>query len=146
LAPGAEFDAPYIVLRCNSWLYPEHREVVAVQRYKFQGLLTVDPPPQHRAQGGTGGHPAPRPAFLPTGVLQRMVVSGEHRETHATRIFSALVATSADGAAVQDGNHVIVTISLFCNDPGDYFRAGAEFALWQGRDVGHGVVTHRLFV
>ena len=74
-----------------------------------------------------------------------MVVSGEHRETHATRIFSALVATSADAAAVQDGNHVIVTISLFCNDPGDYFRAGADFTLWQGRDVGHGVVTRRLF-
>ena len=117
-----------------------------MQRYKFQGLLTVDPPPQRRAQGGPGGHPAPRPAFLPTGVLQRMVVSGEHRETHATRIFSAQVATSPDGAAVQDGNHVIVTISLFCNDPGDYFRAGAGFALWQGRDVGHGVVTRRLFV
>lgn len=117
-----------------------------MQRYKFQGLLTIDPPSQPRAQAGPGGHPAPRPPFLPTGVLQRMVVSGEHRETHATRIFSALVATSADGAAVQDGNHVIVTISLFGNDPGDYFRAGADFALWQGRDVGHGVVTRRLFV
>jgi len=75
-----------------------------------------------------------------------MVVSGEHRETHATRIFSALVTTSADGAAVQDGNHVIVTISLLGNDPSDYFEAGADFALWQGRDVGHGVVTRRLFV
>jgi hypothetical protein len=70
---------------------PGHREVAAVQRYKFQGLLTVDPPP-------------------------------------------------------QDGNHVIVTISLFCNDPSSYFKAGADFARWQGRDVGHGVVTRRLFV
>jgi len=120
--------------------------VTAVQRYKFQGLLTVDPPPQSRAQGGPGDRPAPRPAFLPTGVLQRMVVSGEHCETHATRIFSALVTTSADGAAAQDANHVIVTISLFCNDPSDYFKAGAGFALWQGREVGHGVVTHRLYV
>jgi hypothetical protein len=118
--------------------------VVAVQRYKFQGLLTVDPP-QSRAQDGPGGNPASRPAFLPTGVLQRMVVSGEHCETHAPRIFSALVTTSADGAAVQDGNHVIVTISLFANDPSDYFRAGADFALWQGREVGHGVVTRRLY-
>ena len=117
-----------------------------MQRYKFQGLLTVDPPPRNGAQGGPGGTPAPRPAFLPTGVLQRMVVSGEHRETHARRIFSALVATSPDGAAVQDGSHVIVTISLFCDDPGDYFRAGDDFALWQGHDVGHGVVTRRLFV
>ena len=116
-----------------------------MQRYKFQGLLTVDPPPQSRAPCGPGGHPASRPAFLPTGVLQRMVVTGEHRETHAARIFSALVTTSPDGAAVQDGNHVIVTISLFGNDPADYFKAGADFALWQGRDVGHGVVTRRLF-
>ena len=117
-----------------------------MQRYKFQGLLTVDPPSPNRAEGGPGGPPAPRPAFLPTGVLQRMVVCGEHCETHATRIFSALVTTSADGAAVQDSQHVIVTISLLGNDPADYFKAGADFALWQGRDVGHGVVTRRLFV
>ena len=116
-----------------------------MQRYKFQGLLTVDPPPQSQSPDGPDGRPAPRPAFLPTGVLQRMVVSGEHCETHATRIFSALVTTSADGAAVEDGNHVIVTISLFCNDPADYFKAGADFALWQGREVGHGVVTRRLY-
>jgi hypothetical protein len=134
------------VLRCNGLCDPEHREVAAVQRYKFQGLLTVDPPPQSRAQGGPGGHPASRPAFLPTGVLQRMVVSGEHCETHAARIFSALVTTSPDAAAAQDRNHVMVTISLFCNDPADYFKAGADFTLWQGHDVGHGVVTRRLFV
>jgi hypothetical protein len=119
--------------------------VVAVQRYKFQGLLTVDPPPRDWPPGGPGGRPASRPAFLPTGVLQRMVVSGEHPETHATRIFSALVATSADGPAVQDSTHVIVTISLFGDGLAGFFRAGSDFALWQGRDVGHGVVTRRLF-
>jgi hypothetical protein len=29
---------------------PGHREVAAVQRYKFQGLLTVDPPPEPHIQ------------------------------------------------------------------------------------------------
>lgn len=116
-----------------------------MQRYKFQGLLTVDPL-RGQAPRGPGGLPAPRAAFPPAGVMQRMVVSGEHRETHMTRIFSALVSASADGAAVQDGSHVVVTISLMGEDPGDYFTAGADFGLWQGHDIGRGVVTRRLFI
>jgi hypothetical protein len=28
----------------------------------------------------------------------------------------------------------------------DYFAVGAQFSLWLGGDVGHGVLTRRLFV
>ena len=39
-----------------------------------------------------------------------------------------------------------MTVTLSCPDPREYFEIGDHFALWLGGDVGHGVVTRRLFV
>ncbi len=105
-----------------------------MRRYKFQGLLTIGP-------AGGGGL-----AASPPGQLRRVVVRGEHHETHDSRIFSALVANNGDGSSWLSSGHAIVTVVLVGEDPGDYFHVGGRFALWRGSDVGHGVVTRRLFI
>jgi hypothetical protein len=105
-----------------------------VQRYKFQGLLTL----------GTAG--SGDPVAAPPGQLRRVVVRGEHHQTHGSRIFSALITNNGDGSRWLNSGHAIVTVVLVGEDPGDYFHVGGHFTLWQGSDVGHGVVTRRLFV
>ena len=79
------------------------------------------------------------------GQTRRIVVRGEHHETHGSQVFSALVTPGEDLPRPED-DHVIMTVTLSCRDPREYFEIGDHFALWLGGDVGHGVVTRRLFV
>jgi hypothetical protein len=102
-----------------------------MKRYKFQALVTLDPP-----AAGAAVHP---------GQTRRMVVRGEHHDTHDSQVFSALVTPGEDSPGLDD-HHVIMTVSLAAPDPSEYFEIGDHFALWLGGDIGHGVVTRRLFV
>jgi hypothetical protein len=103
-----------------------------MKRYKYQALVTL--------LGRDGnGHPAPLP-----GPTSRMVVRTEDQQTHATRLFSALV--SASGEPVHGDSHVIVLVTVLGDDAGDYLAAGKDFTLWRGHDIGRGVVTRRVFV
>ena len=102
-----------------------------MKRYKFQALVTLDP--------------AVTAATVRAGQTRRIVVRGEHHETHGSQVFSALVTPGEDSLRVGD-DHVIMTVTLACPDPSEYFEIGDHFALWLGGDIGHGVVTRRLFV
>jgi hypothetical protein len=104
-----------------------------VKRYKFQALVTLDRPQQ-------GGAP------LPIGRMQRFVLRGEHHQTHDSQVFSALVSNNGEDSIPMAADHVVVTVMLIGDEPREYFSVGDHFALWRGRDVGHGVVTRRVFV
>jgi hypothetical protein len=41
---------------------------------------------------------------------------------------------------------MVVTIVLVGDEPREYFEAGDSFGLRLGSDLGHGIVTRRLFV
>jgi hypothetical protein len=73
-----------------------------------------------------------------------MVIRGRHHETGASRFFNALVTTSAD--TVPGDSHTVLVVTVVGDEAGDYLGAGMDFALWRGHDIGHGVVTRRLFV
>jgi hypothetical protein len=103
-----------------------------MKRYKFQALVTLDPL-------ATG-------AAIRAGQPQRMVVRGENHETHGRQLFSALVAPASEHSPRAGDDHVIMTVTLACADPSEYFGIGDHFALWLGGDIGRGVVTRRLFV
>jgi hypothetical protein len=103
-----------------------------MKRYKFQALVTLDP-------SATG-------TAVRAGQPRRMVVRGEHHETHGRQLFSALVAPASEHSPRPGDDHVIMTVTLACSDPGEYFGIGDHFALELGGDIGHGVVTRRLFV
>jgi hypothetical protein len=104
-----------------------------VKRYKFQALVTLDPP-----EDGA-------PAMMPAGQARRMVVQGQRHGTGGSRFFSALVTKNGGDPAWPDG-HMVVTIALVGDEPREYFEAGDSFGLWLGNDLGRGVVTRRLFV
>jgi hypothetical protein len=74
------------------------------------------------------------------------VVRGQHHTTHTSQVFGALVTNHGDDIPRADPNHMIVTVMLIGDEPREYFDIGDQFALWSGHDVGHGVVTRRLFV
>lgn len=106
-----------------------------MKRYKYQATVTLAP-----RQAGQS-------ATLP-GPACRMVVRAAHRETHASKLFSALVSSgdSEPQAPVSADSQVVVTLVVLGDTAGDYLAPGEEFDLWRGQNVGHGVVTRRIFV
>jgi hypothetical protein len=80
---------------------------------------------------------------LPTGT-SRMVIKAEHRETHASKLFSSLV--TRDDAMGTRNSGINVTFVVLGDDASEYLGTGERFALWDGRDLGLGVITRRIFV
>lgn len=106
-----------------------------MKRYKYQATVTLAP----RQTG--------KSATLP-GPACRMVVRAAHRETHASQLFSALVSSgdSSPQVPVSTASQVVVTLVVLGDTAGDYLAPGEEFDLWRGRNVGHGMITRRIFV
>lgn len=74
-----------------------------------------------------------------------MVIRGHHHDTHGSQMFSALV-TNIDMSLLPGDQHLVLTLNLIGEHLAEYFDIGDTFALWQGSDLGHGVITRRLFV
>ena len=108
--------------------------VLTMKRFKFQALITLDPPANVEAAG------------IPAGQTRRMVVRGEHHQTHRSKIFSTLVTSTGDRLPTLADDHLIVTIALTGDDALDYFGIGDRLALWRGGDIAHGIITRRLFI
>jgi hypothetical protein len=102
-----------------------------MKRYTYQALVKLLP--QH------DGRAVPLP-----GPTCRVVVRARHRETRASKIFTALLALG--GNSRRPGSSHIVTLTVLGDDADDYLDLGEGFVLWRGHDVGRGVVTHRIFV
>jgi hypothetical protein len=46
---------------------------------------------------------------------------------------------------LHHGDHEIVTITLTNDDIGEFFAPGQHFTLWNGHDIGTGVVSRQIF-
>ena len=77
---------------------------------------------------------------------RRMVLRGQNDETGHSQIFSALVSCEDEAPFRPRRRQMLATLRLAGDDVADYFHSGGRFDLWLGSDVGHGVVTRRLFV
>lgn len=104
-----------------------------MKRYKYQALLTLYPP----ERGGLS-------AALPCQT-RCLVVRGRHHDTRVSKIFSSVVATQDDRPLCPGDACVPVTMQLNGDDAREYFGPGEHFTLWLGTDVGHGVVSRRMF-
>lgn len=102
-----------------------------MKRYKYQAMVRLLP-------GAAGTATA-----LPSGT-SRMVIKAEHRETHASKLFSSLVTRDDSPGTGHSG--INVTFVVLGDDAGDYLGTGERFALWDGHDLGLGVITRRIFV
>jgi hypothetical protein len=105
-----------------------------VKRYKFQALVTM------------GGDSDGSSGVMLGSAPRRMVLRGRNDETGDSQIFSALVSCEDEAPFRPHSHQMIVTLRLAGDDVADYVHCGGRFDLWLGRDVGHGVVTRRLFV
>ena len=104
----------------------------ASKRFTYEALVMLLP---QQADGGE--------AVLP-GPVCRAVVRARHRQTHRSKLFSALV-TTGDGGQPR-GKSAVVTMVVVGEDPGSYLAPGEHFALLRGCDVARGTVTRRVFV
>jgi hypothetical protein len=98
-----------------------------MKRYKYQGTVTLTPAPSSES-----------------ALTGRVVVRAQHRETHTSRLFSALV--SQGGESLPGDSDRVVTMVVLGDDTGDYLAPGEDFVLWRGGEIGHGVITRRIFV
>jgi hypothetical protein len=105
-----------------------------VKRYKFQALVTM-------VEDGDGG-----PRVMLGSAPRRMVLRGRNDETGHSQIFSALVSCEDEAPFRPQGHQMLVTLRLAGDHVADYLHSGGHFDLWLGYDVGHGVVTRRLFI
>jgi 3-aminobutyryl-CoA ammonia-lyase len=108
--------------------------VAAMQRYKFQALVTpdADDDGDARAKLSSGSH--------------RMVLRAQNSETRRSQVFSALV-DGEDGGPFRAGSpQIMVTLRVVGDDVSDYLGIGSHFSLWLGHDVGRGIVTRRLLL
>lgn len=46
---------------------------------------------------------------------------------------------------MRPGDHVLVTITLTDAEAGRYFFPGRQFTMWDGHDIGRGVISRRVF-
>jgi tellurite resistance protein TehA-like permease len=105
------------------------------RRYTFEALITITP-------GASSVAPALGPDWR--GVIR---AAADGHDGGSPGLFSALVAgwdphsPSRAGAA-----QALATIVVFGPQPAECLPVGGSFALWRGHDVGHGIVTRRIFV
>jgi tellurite resistance protein TehA-like permease len=112
--------------------HPDHP--AGKRRYTFEALVTIAPAENPSA-------PVPGPDWR--GVIR----AGTDGDGAPPGLFTALVAgwdPHSPGRA--DAARALATIVAFGPEPAEYLPVGGSFALWCGHDVGHGIVTRRIFV
>jgi hypothetical protein len=106
-----------------------------MKNYKFQALVTLYPTRDGHRHAELG--PAP----------QRMVLRARNSQTTRSQVFNALISSDDYGRPFKDGSQrVLVTLRLAGDDVCDYLCIGGHFDLWDGSDLGEGVVTRRVFI
>lgn len=101
-----------------------------MRRYKYRALVKLDP---------AAGHGVPAP-----GETRRVTVRANHHRTHSGKFFSALAAVPITSSPAGGDHSVQMTLTVLGDDVPDYLDAGDAVALWQGNDIGQGVITRRL--
>lgn len=116
------------------WLRRWGWERPGMKPYKYQALVTLYPPED-------GGLDADPPLHV-----RHLTVRARFRGTSHSGIFGALVSAE-DGSLLSPGSHdVIATMEVLGDDVPDYLAPGVQFELLSGSEVGHGVVTRRIFI
>ncbi len=103
-----------------------------MKRYKCQALVV----PVRQPDGA-------RVTVL-TGSSCRMVLRAHHPGEADSRLFSALLSDGGD--SIPGDRHLFLTVTVVGDDAAEYLSPGCDFTLWRGADIGHGVVTRRVFV
>lgn len=107
-----------------------------MKQYKYRALVKLDPP---AGRVNRGSEPLPEAGG-------RVVVRARHHQTHTDKVFAALVSTGHSEPLRPAAHSIQLTITVTGDDVRDYLDAGDTFTLWRGREIGHGVISRRLFL
>lgn len=102
-------------------------------QFVFRALISLHDAP--------GGGPARE---YPSGTHHVMVRARRPGRPVEERCFQAVI-TRVDQQSLRPGDHAGVTIAVPDEDAGEFFADGQRFTLWHGSDIGHGVVSRRVF-
>jgi hypothetical protein len=120
--------------RAEEEVPPPARHAIAHtwRRYKFSAVVTLETAGRSRRQ------------YL-SGVPGLMVRAPSCQRPTQQKYFPAVVYTDDDRPLRPGDKGVSVVISVPDDDASGYFQSGQHFTVWDGRDIGHGTVAHRMF-
>jgi hypothetical protein len=107
--------------------------VSGLSQFRFRALVTLDAPRDDTAarQYPSGTH--------------ALLVQARHLSKPAYRRFFPAEISRDEQQPLKPGDHAVVTITLSDDAAGAYFAPGQHFTVWNGSDVGHGVISRRVF-
>jgi hypothetical protein len=98
---------------------------------KFRALVTTNPPNDEDSAD-----------HLPCS----LVVRGHQHEPERVKGFNAMVFTDDDEPLRPGDTLHTVTMTVTDEDAARFLRPGERFELWTRHQVGHGVISRRVFV
>lgn len=104
-----------------------------MKQFRFRALVTFD--------SVVRGCPARQ---YSSGTRALMVHTRQPGETGGHVFFPAVI-TRDDEKPLQPGTHTVVTITLTSDGAEAPLEAGQHFALWNGDDMGHGIISRQVF-
>lgn len=102
-------------------------------QFIFRALITLD----------TAADENPAREY-PSGTHHVMVRAPRPGRPGEEKYFEAVI-TRDDWQPLHPGDHAVVTITLADDEAEEFLAAGQHFTLWHGSDIGHGVVSRRVF-
>lgn len=102
-------------------------------QFRFRALVTLDgtapatPGKQHQRDPG------------------KVVVYASHRALPDYCRYFPAVMSRDEARPLGPGDHAVVTITTTDAEAADFFAAGQHFTMWAGNDIGHGIVSRRVF-
>lgn len=104
-----------------------------MKTYRLRALVTLGPA-AHDSQGHE----------YPSGTRAVMVLASSLARPAYRKYFPATIERD-DDAFLHHDDREVVTITLTDDDAGWFFAPGQHFTLWNGQDIGTGVVTRHVF-
>jgi len=74
-----------------------------------------------------------------------MVRCGNLDQPATLRYFPAAVCRADEQPLASGDADVMVTIEVADDEAGEFLGPGRHIALWNGHDIGHGVISRRIF-
>lgn len=96
---------------------------------KFRALVTLDPATERRSSA-----------------VRRLVVRAHRHGPGGVRAFNAVIVTDDQEPLRPGDTHHIVTMTVTEEEALELLRPGDRFELWSDHQLGHGVVSRRVFV
>jgi hypothetical protein len=105
-----------------------------VRHYKYRAVVALDD-----AAPGTPCRP------YPSGTRSVMIRCSHRREAGLCRYFPAAIYRCDEQPLTPGETGVVVTIDIADDEASAYLCPGQRVALWQGHDIGHGVISRLVF-